>query len=38
MPFGYHLDDKLGGLKLDDDDDGDDVNDYLVVGIDFGTT
>jgi hypothetical protein len=37
MPFAYHLDDKLGGLKLDEDG-GDDVKDCLVIGIDFGTT
>lgn len=36
MAFGYDLDNKLGGLNLDDDDD--DVDDCLVIGIDFGTT
>jgi hypothetical protein len=31
------LEDKLGSWTLDSDSD-DDVEDYLVIGIDFGTT
>jgi hypothetical protein len=32
------LENKLGSLSLDSDGDDGDVEDYLVIGIDFGTT
>lgn len=36
MPFRDSLSDRLKKLNMDDDDD--DVEDSLVIGIDFGTT